>query len=134
MAKDDLVNKGIYEFCGLTLKYITEKVLVYDYCEKADFEEYSENVNDIKVISEDDRGYNVTFIGELDKVVIIGDSTLFKVYTTTEAAQLWGFNESTVRKAIQNGKFKLGIDYRKAGRVTLITKEAMVKVYGVPKN
>lgn len=133
MAKDNLMNKGIYELCGLTLKYNTEKVLVYDYCEKDDFEEYSKNANDVKIISEDDGVYNITFVGEIDKVAISGDSALFKVYTTTEAAQLWGFNESTVRKAIQNGKFKLGIDYRKAGRVTFITKEAMERVYGEPK-
>ena len=134
MAKDNLMNKGIYELCNLTLKYNTEKVLVHDKCEKDDFKEYSENVDDIKIINEDDGVYNITFVGYIDKVVVSGDSALFEIFTTTEAAQLWGLNESTVRKAIQGNKFKLGIDFRKAGRVTLITKEAMIRVYGEPKN
>lgn len=134
MAKDNLINKGIYELCNLTLKYNTEKVLVHDKCEKDDFKEYSENVDDIKIINEDDGVYNITFVGYIDKVVVSGDSSLFEIFTTTEAAQLWGLNESTVRKAIQGNKFKLGIDFRKAGRVTLITKEAMIRVYGEPKN
>ncbi|WP_194190392.1 helix-turn-helix domain-containing protein [Clostridium chrysemydis] len=55
---------------------------------------------------------------------------LYQIYTATEASREWGLNESTVRKAIQNGKFKEGSDYRKSGKVTLITKEAMEKVYG----
>lgn len=59
-----------------------------------------------------------------------GEGELYNIYTSTEAALKWGLNESTVRKAIQTGKFNLGSEYRKAGRVTLITKEAMERVYG----
>ncbi|WP_142415389.1 helix-turn-helix domain-containing protein [Hathewaya massiliensis] len=58
------------------------------------------------------------------------DIDLYRVYTTTEAALLWGKDESTIRKAIQNGKFEQWFDYRKAGRITLITKDAMERVYG----
>ena len=61
------------------------------------------------------------------------NNDLYKVYTTTEAAIMWGKDESTVRKAIANGKFERGIDYRKAGRITLITRNAMLRVYGEPK-
>lgn len=58
------------------------------------------------------------------------DVDLYKVFTPTEAAVLWGKEESAIRKAIQNGKFEQWVDYRKAGRITLITKEAMERVYG----
>lgn len=60
----------------------------------------------------------------------MGNNELFNVMTTTEAALKWGFNESTVRKAIQYNKFIENIEYRKAGRVTLITVDAMKRVYG----
>lgn len=55
---------------------------------------------------------------------------LYNVFTTTEAALLWGKEESTVRKACQSGRFEQWKDYRKSGRITLITKEAMERVYG----
>ena len=58
------------------------------------------------------------------------NNDLYRVYTTTEASLLWGKEESTIRKAISNGKFVKWIEYRKAGRITLITKSAMQRVYG----
>lgn len=53
-----------------------------------------------------------------------------EVMTVSEAAELWGLTEGGIRKAISTKKFILGIDYRKAGRITLITREAMERVYG----
>lgn len=58
------------------------------------------------------------------------DTDLYNVFNTTEAAILWGKDESTIRKAIQNGKFEQWSDYRKSGRITLITRRAMERVYG----
>lgn len=52
------------------------------------------------------------------------------ILTLSEAAKLWGKNESTIRERIRNGAFKEYTDYRKSGRITLITKEAMERVYG----
>ena len=53
-----------------------------------------------------------------------------RVMTVNEAAKMWNISEGTIRAAIKRGKFIKDIDYRKAGRITLITKEAMIKVYG----
>jgi len=53
-----------------------------------------------------------------------------EVMTVSEAAKLWGLSEGAIRKAISSNRLKLGIDYRKSGRITLITKEAMIKLYG----
>lgn len=72
-------------------------------------------------------------IEELKELLFNSDNPLYNVYTPTEAAVLWGKEESTVRKAIQNGKFEFGVDYRKSGRITFITKAAMKKVFGEPK-
>lgn len=62
------------------------------------------------------------------------ENVLYAVYTATEAARNWGLNDSTIRKAIsQKIKFVKEIDYRKAGGVTLITREAMEREYGEMK-
>lgn len=56
---------------------------------------------------------------------------LYKVFTLSEAAAIWGKDESTLRRALS--KFHQFKEYRKAGRITLINKEAMIRVYGEPK-
>ena len=55
---------------------------------------------------------------------------LTEVLTATEAAEAWNMTEGAIRAAIKNNKFILGKEYRKAGRITLITREAMERVYG----
>jgi excisionase family DNA binding protein len=51
---------------------------------------------------------------------------LNEVLTAAEAAALWGLDDSTVKKACQKGR----IEARKSGRVWLITRTDMEKVYG----
>jgi len=58
------------------------------------------------------------------------DNDLDNVLTVTEAAEMWGLTEGAIRNSIKNRKFILGIDYRKAGRITLITKRSMERIYG----
>lgn len=52
------------------------------------------------------------------------------VMTVTEASERWGITEGAIRAAIKAKKFILGIDYRKAGRITLISVSSMERVYG----
>lgn len=52
------------------------------------------------------------------------------IMTVNEAAKIFNVAESTIRYSIEVKKFIVGVDYRKAGRITLITKEAMERVYG----
>ena len=64
------------------------------------------------------------------------DGTTFEinnVMTVSEAAEMWGITEGAIRKAIKSDKFIPGIDYRKSGRITLICREAMLRVYSEPK-
>ena len=81
------------------------------------------------VIDDDAEIYNPT--GEYEN----GGTTfeINNVMTVSEAGKTWGITEGAVRKAIKSNKFVPGIDYRKAGRITLICREAMIKVYGEPK-
>jgi len=50
-----------------------------------------------------------------------------------EACQLWGLNESTLRKAISYGKFEDGVDMKKFGKQWVFTVAALERVYGKVK-
>lgn len=47
----------------------------------------------------------------------------------SEAAEIWGINESTIRKAIADGRLKPGQDCRKFGKQWVITAQAMRKTF-----
>lgn len=56
-----------------------------------------------------------------------------EVLTFAEAAELWGLSMGTLRMRLSKGYMGdliEGVDYRKSGKVWLITKDAMVKLYG----
>ena len=50
----------------------------------------------------------------------------------SDATQLWGLNESTLRKAITYGKIVPGVDACKYGKQWVISKKAMYREYGDP--
>ena len=50
-----------------------------------------------------------------------------------DATELWGLNESTLRKAIAYGKLWNGIDVCKFGKQWIITMDSMKREYGEPK-
>lgn len=52
----------------------------------------------------------------------------------TDATELWGLNESTLRKAISYGKLIRGVDACKYGKQWVVSAEAMKREYGEPKN
>lgn len=52
----------------------------------------------------------------------------------TDATQLWGLNESTLRKAISYGKLVNGVDACKYGKQWVISMDAMKREYGQPKS
>lgn len=64
----------------------------------------------------------------------LGFLNLFNTMTFKEAAEIWGLCDSTLRRLVNSDKIKEGIDYRKSGSTWIITREAMKRVYGEPKN
>lgn len=48
----------------------------------------------------------------------------------SDATELWGLNESTLRKAISYGKLKIGLDVCNYGKQWVVTKNAMLREYG----
>jgi hypothetical protein len=55
---------------------------------------------------------------------------LTQVFTFSEAAELWNIDSSTLRHRVTSEKLVEGIDYKKSGKVWLITKGAMERLYG----
>ena len=49
-----------------------------------------------------------------------------------DATELWGLNESTLRKAIAYGRLINGVDVCKYGKQWVITMDAMRREYGEP--
>ena len=57
------------------------------------------------------------------------------LYSLSEAAALWGFkDDSALRHAIRRGKLAEGQDVKKFGKQWVVTKQAMLREYGEPKN
>ena len=50
----------------------------------------------------------------------------------SDASELWGLSESTLRKAVAYGKIVPDVDARKFGKQWIVTREAMSREYGEP--
>ena len=66
----------------------------------------------------------------MDNIIHDGENTdLNSILSIQEAAELWGKDDSTLRKAITDGRFDES-EFRKTGRNYIIKKSAMERVYG----
>ena len=65
------------------------------------------------------------------RLSIIVPPVLAQVFTFSEAADLWNIHSSTLRHRVTSQKLLEGIDYKKSGKVWLITKSAMERLYGI---
>ena len=52
----------------------------------------------------------------------------------SDTTELWGLNESTLRKAISYGKLVNGVDVCKFGKQWVVSAEAMKREYGTAKS
>lgn len=50
----------------------------------------------------------------------------------SDASELWGLSESTLRKAVVYGKIVPGVDARKYGKQWIVNRDAMLREYGNP--
>jgi hypothetical protein len=57
-----------------------------------------------------------------------------KLLSFKDASQMWGLDDSTLRKAVASGKLVDGQDVKKFGKQWVITIEAMEKIYGKRPN
>lgn len=98
-----------------------------------------EGIGDYTPCKEDAKLYSLEEIKKIlvefpnEKISLVPTMELESIYTVNEASNYWHITEGAIRASIKANKFIEGIDYRKAGRITLITREAMIRVYGEPK-
>ena len=88
----------------------------------------------------DTGGYGVVWNDEIDLSCdeLWENGTDFKtpfdgLMAFSDASELWGLNESTLRKAIAYGKLKNGTDVCKFGKQWVVSAEAMQREYGQNK-
>ena len=91
-------------------------------------------------VSVDPGGYGVSWNDELDlsaeELFVNGTPAVTpfdRLLSFADATELWGLNESTLRKAVSYRKLVDGIDVKKYGKQWLVTRDAMEREYGQPR-
>jgi len=103
------------------------------------FQRFQKEPDQFSKVSVDTGGYGIIWDDELDlsceelyengiTVVTPFDGLI----AFTDATELWGLNESTLRKAISYGKLVVGEDACKFGKQWVVREESMVREYGEP--
>lgn len=122
------------QFCeGVTKQYdikpLFEKLPV--------FRSLEGNPQEFFCVSVDVGGYGVIWGDELDLSCdelwehgIVVNTPFDGLIALSDATELWGLNESTLRKAISYGKLINGVDVCKFGKQWVVSVEAMKRVYG----
>lgn len=120
---------------GVTKKYDVS-LLFERWGSFREFEKHPELFESVQV---DTGGYGVIWNDDLDlscnELYECGEDikTPFDgLIAFSDATQLWGLNESTLRKAIAYGKLINGVDVCKYGKQWVISIDAMKREYGAP--
>ena len=116
----------IYDF-----KPLFEKIPAFRY-----FMDHPEEFNEVSV---DIGGYGIIWNDDIDLSCdelwehgITVETPFDGLMAFSDATELWGLNESTLRKAISYGKLVNGVDVCKFGKQWIISMEAMRREYGEP--
>ena len=87
----------------------------------------------------DTGGYGIVWNDEIDLACdelyangVQVDTPFDNLLSFGDATELWGLNESTLRKAIAYGRLVNGVDVCKYGKQWVITMDAMRREYGEP--
>ncbi|MBO6157717.1 MAG: DUF2442 domain-containing protein [Firmicutes bacterium] len=117
----------IYDVKPLFEKWVPFKTLTND---PALFSSVEVDVGGYGIIWNDDLDLSCDELFENGKTI----KTPFDgLMAFTDATELWGLNESTLRKAIAYGKLVSGVDACKYGKQWVISVKAMEREYGKPK-
>ena len=101
------------------------------------FEDLKDNVAEFSCVTVDVGGYGIVWNDDLDlscdelwKNGIRVDTPFDGLMALSDATEIWGLNESTLRKAITYGKFVNGVDVCKFGKQWVVSVDAMKREYG----
>lgn len=98
----------------------------------------NENSAEYDCVSVDVGGYGIVWNDELDLSCdelwengTVVETPFDGLMAFSDATELWGLNESTLRKAISYGKLVNGVDVCKFGKQWVVSIDAMEREYGV---
>ncbi|MBQ1963334.1 MAG: DUF2442 domain-containing protein [Clostridia bacterium] len=101
------------------------------------FSDLKDNTQEFFGVSVDVGGYGIIWNDNLDLSCdelwengIQVDTPFDGLMAFSDATELWGLNESTLRKAIAYGKLVNGVDVCKFGKQWVISVDAMKREYG----
>lgn len=101
------------------------------------FRKLAEQPEEFSGVSVDVGGYGIIWNDELDLSCdelwdngVQVDTPFDGLMAFSDATELWGLNESTLRKAITYGKLVNGVDVCKFGKQWIVSVEAMKREYG----
>ncbi len=129
----------------LSIQFAEGVTKIYDvkplFIKWAPFKSLEKEPEKFRLVEVDHGGYGVIWNDQLD----LSCNELFEngrsvktpfdgLMAFTDATELWGLNESTLRKAIAYGKLIYGVDACKYGKQWVISADAMRREYGEPKH
>lgn len=101
------------------------------------FARLKEDPAEFACVSVDIGGYGIVWDDELDLSCdelwergIRVDTPFDGLMSFSDATELWGLNESTLRKAVAYGKLVNGVDACKFGKQWVVSVDAMKREYG----
>ena len=101
------------------------------------FAEFKDKPQEFFCVHVDVGGYGIVWNDELDLSCdelwnngVQVDTPFDGLMAFSDATELWGLNESTLRKAIAYGKLVNGVDVCKFGKQWVVSVDAMKREYG----
>lgn len=111
------------------MKLLFEIIPAFTYLQKhpEEFENVSVDVGGYGIIWNDELDLSCDELWEHSNSV---NTPFDGLMAFSDATELWGLNESTLRKAIAYGKLVNGVDVCKFGKQWVVSAEAMKREYG----
>lgn len=130
--------------CKLSVQFAEGQTKIYDVKALADrFKAFKVLVNNPELFYEvkvDTGGYGIVWNEDIDlscDELFTNGKRIMNPFDNLmafgDATEIWGLNESTLRKAIQYGRLVNGVDVCKFGKQWVITIDAMKREYGEPR-
>ena len=101
------------------------------------FTELKNNLQEFACVAVDEGGYGIVWNDDIDLSCdelwengVQVDTPFDGLMAFSDATELWGLNESTLRKAITYGKLVNGVDVCKFGKQWVVSIDAMKREYG----
>lgn len=105
------------------------------------FKQLENDLAEFACVTVDIGGYGIIWGDNLDLSCdelwenrIVVETPFDGLMALSDATELWGLNESTLRKAISYGKLVNGVDVCKFGKQWVVSVDAMKREYGTAVN